>query len=494
MFVGDNMANISKSLYCNYVQCKKMIWLEKNKPKEKNDLGNDSVLENGTEVGDLARSYFGKYSLVKFDEVLLNMIMETKKYLKEKSSIICEASFKYNNLFASVDILKNDEDGVSIYEVKSSTELKDIYIHDASFQAYILRNLGYKIKSVNVMYLNKDYIFKDKLDLKGLFIIEDVTSESIMLEKNIKDNIDKINNILDNKKEPNIDIDLYCFKPYDCPFFKYCTKDLPCKNVFDIRGLTINKKFDLYKKGIISFSDLFNEDLNPKYIEQIDYDINNKPAKIEKEKIEEFMNTLTNPLYFLDFETYQDAIPKYNGQAVYEQVPFQYSLHYYENNILEHKEYLSEINIDPRRKLAEELVKDIPNNVTVLAYNMSFEKNVIKNLANLYPDLSVHLMKIHSNIKDLMVPFYKRYYYVKEMEGSYSIKKVLPALFPNEKKLDYHNLEMVHNGGEAMSIFKELSKYSKEDQDKIRHNLLKYCELDTYAMVKIYEKLKSLYS
>ena len=486
------MSNISKSLYCNYIQCKKQIWLNKYKPEEYIETKNESVMENGNEVGDLARRYFGNYSLVKFNEVLIKMIMETKEYLKQNKSVICEASFKFDNLFASIDILKIDDDGVNIYEVKSSTEVKDIYKDDASFQAYILKKLGYKVKSVNIMHLNSFYEFKDELDLKGLFSIEDITSLSIKKESEIEENVKEINEILDSEKEPDIDLDIHCFKPYDCPFFKYCSKHIKANNVFEIRGMTINKKIDLYKKGLINFEDLINEKLNDKYLEQIDYRLHDKEPKINKDKIKLFLSTLKEPLYFLDFETYQDAIPKYNGQRVYGQVPFQYSLHYYENNELKHKEFLSEPDIDPRRSLAEQLVKDIPIDVDVLAYNMSFEKGVIKSLSNIYPDLSESLMKIHDNIKDLMIPFYNRDYYVKEMDGSYSIKYVLPALFPNDKELDYHNLDMVHNGGEAMDTFKKLGTLSKKEQEIVRNNLLKYCKLDTYAMVKIYQKLKEI--
>ena len=159
-----------------------------------------------------------------------------------------------------------------------------------------------------------------------------------------------------------------------------------------------NKKFDFYKKGIIKFEDIANEDINPKYLEQVIFEINNKPPKIEIEKIREFMKDLTYPLYFLDFETYTQSIPRYDYVRPYMQIPFQYSLHYIENNTLKHKEFLSEAGIDPRRKLAESLVIDIPKNVCVLAYNMSFEKSVIKNLANLYPDLKDHLMNIYDNI------------------------------------------------------------------------------------------------
>ena len=186
------------------------------------------------------------------------------------------------------------------------------------------------------------------------------------------------------------------------------------------------------------------------------------------------------------------AIPEYDGISPYDQVPFQYSLHYYEKEgaELKHKEFLAPASVDPRRKLAESLVKDIPKDVCVLAYNMSFEKNVIKKLANLYPDLNSHLMNIHSNINDLMIPFKNRDYYTKDMHGSYSIKYVLPALFPNDPDLDYQKLDLIHNGSEAMDSYANLSKMSKEVQKKVRNNLLKYCYLDTYAMVKIYDKLK----
>ena len=176
------------------------------------------------------------------------------------------------------------------------------------------------------------------------------------------------------------------------------------------------------------------------------------------------------------------------------QIPFQYSLHYIEkeNGELKHKEFLSEAGIDPRRTLAERLVKDIPTNVCLLAYNMKFERMVIKELSEQFEDLKEDLLKIHDNIQDLMIPFKERMYYCRELEGSYSIKYVLPAMFPNNEELNYHNLPVVHNGSEAMSIFSELENYSKEEQEKIRYGLLKYCELDTLAMVRIWEELKEI--
>ncbi|MBQ8828389.1 MAG: DUF2779 domain-containing protein, partial [Clostridia bacterium] len=189
--------------------------------------------------------------------------------------------------------------------------------------------------------------------------------------------------------------------------------------------------------------------------------------------------------------TYQSAIPEFDGTAPFLQIPFQYSLHYMEskNGRLHHVEFLAEPGADPRRELAVRLVNDIPQNVCVLAYNMTFEKAVIKRLAEQFSDLSHHLMNIHDNIKDLMEPFRKQFYYDRRMHGSYSIKNVLPALFPDDPELNYVNLDQIHNGGEAMLAYYDMSAKTDAERDETRRNLLKYCSLDTLAMVKILQKL-----
>ncbi len=127
---------------------------------------------------------------------------------------------------------------------------------------------------------------------------------------------------------------------------------------------------------------------------------------IDKEAIEAFVSTLTYPIYHLDFETFQQAIPEWKGISPFMQIPFQYSLHIeYEDGRLEHREFLAEDGTDPRALLARKLCEDIPRDVTVLAYNMGFEKGVIRKLASEYEVLSPHLLDIHDNIKDLMIPF-----------------------------------------------------------------------------------------
>lgn len=167
------------------------------------------------------------------------------------------------------------------------------------------------------------------------------------------------------------------------------------------------------------------------------------------------------------------------------------SLHYIESAgaPLLHKEFLAESGENPLRAIAEALCRDIPMNVCVTAYNKSFECSRIKELAGMFPDLAEHLLNIRDNIKDLLDPFQAGNYYNRAMGGSFSIKSVLPAIFPNDPELNYHNLEGVHNGSEAMTIFPRIKDMPAEEQKKARHNLLKYCELDTYAMVKVWGEL-----
>ena len=132
---------------------------------------------------------------------------------------------------------------------------------------------------------------------------------------------------------------------------------------------------------------------------------------------------------------------------------------------------------------------DIPAGVCTLAYNMSFEKGRIAELAKAFPDLADQLLAINEGVDDLMKPFAAGDVYVRAMGGSNSIKAVLPALFPHDPDLDYHALEGVHNGSEAMAVYAQLADMAPEQAEQVRQQLLSYCELDTLAMVKIYQFL-----
>ena len=488
---------ISKSSYCKGLQCPKILWMDMHKPEEAETDNNEAVLETGKRVGEVARQYFGKCEVVGYNPDKSIMIGETQRLMESGAKVIAEASFAWDHLFCSVDLLRKVDGGYDIIEVKSSTEVKGIYIDDVSFQYCVLKYSGVDVKHAYIMHIDSSYERKGELELDKLFCIEDFTECAIRKEEacEIEREMTRMINYVKSDEEPEKDIDMCCEEPYGCAYYGYCRKHLPEESVFDIRGLSRKKKYEYYYDGIVSFEEVIREHpkISAKQLKQVETAYYDKPDYIDTDGIAGFLDTLRYPIYHLDFETFQQAVPEFDGVHPYDQIPFQYSLHIeYENGRLEHREFLAEEGTDPRRPLAERLCEDIPADVCVLAYNMSFEKRVINELARTFPDISEHLMSIRGNICDLMIPFQKQQYYTKAMQGSYSIKYVLPALYPDDPELDYHNLDEVHNGSEASAAFLTMTNHSPEETASLRANLLKYCGLDTYAMVKVLRKLREV--
>lgn len=493
------MTYLSKSKYCGIWQCPKIAWMRKYKPEEL--VIDDSLasrMEAGREVGNLARGLFGGYVDVTtyVDEKLdiSTMIEKTKHEIAKGTDVICEAAFDAEGLYCAVDILKKSVYGWDIYEVKSSThDDEPVYMADIAYQKYVLKQCGVNVTGTYLVCLNNEYVFDGTLDIHQLFKITDVAPTVFIEESRIEPIIDEAKEILVSSEEPDIDLSMSCNKPYPCSFWKYCSKHIPNPSVFNLYRMPFKKKLEYYEEGLLTYGELqcSGKISNDKQLRQIQHFLEDKGTYIEKENIKSFLDTLSYPIYFLDFETMQPVIPIYVGTKPYAQIPFQYSLHYIEKagGELKHKEFLAESGTDPRRVLAEQLCADIPMGVCVTAYNKAFECTRLKELAALYPDLADHLLNIEANIIDLLVPFQSGYYYNRAMGGSFSIKSVLPAIFPNDPELDYHNLEGVHNGSEAMTLFPKIKDMPIEEQEIARKNLLKYCELDTFAMVKVWQEL-----
>ena len=498
------MLYLSKSKYCNLWQCPKMAWLNEYKPEEKTeDPGLEDTFAIGQEIGNLAKGLFGDFiDMTCYDHDRLDigkMLEKTQMQLNGSVDVICEAAFSFNGLYCAVDILRREGEGWAIYEVKSSTnnsdknEAKQVYVADISYQRYVLEHCGVNVTGTNLVCINNNYIRGEELDIDQLFYImniDELVEEEI---KNVEKNISLAEKILNCDDEPKYDLSEKCRDPYECAYWTYCSKHLPENSVFDLYRMKFVKKIDLYHKGLIGYPELLycDEVDNKTQIRQMEFALEDKGTYIETNNIRDFLKSLSYPLYFLDFETMQPAIPLFPGTKPYQQIPFQYSLHYIEQEggELKHREFLAVSGEDPRRSIAEALCRDIPMNVCVTAYNKQFECGRLKELAETFPDLSEHLLNIRDNIIDLLVPFQSGYYYNRAMGGSFSIKSVLPAIFPDDPELDYHNLEGVHNGSEAMTVFPKIQYMSRDEQERIRHNLLKYCELDTYAMVKVWQEL-----
>lgn len=490
---------LSKSTYVRGLQCKKSLYLNKYKKDLRNEYeeSDESVFEQGIEVGKLGQQLYpkGVNSLPDKEFDYTDALNKTAQFIKQKQPVIYEAHFLHDDVLCAVDILLFDGKKYKAIEVKSSTSISDVYCQDAALQYYVLTNSGIKLDEISIAYINNQYIRKGKIEPKKLFVVESIFEVAKELQDNVKVNIVEFKRVLNTKKEPKKDIGVHCTSPYACDFMEYCWAHIPEYSIFNIANLRANKKFELYNLGIIEFhqitTDAEKKYLSEKHTMQVFAELEQR-SYVDKKKIKAFIKDLQFPLYFLDFETINTALPLFENSRPYQQIVFQYSLHWLENatSKLKHTEYLAEVNgSDPRVKFIEQLINDCGKSGDILTYNMTFEKTRLKELSEDFPTHKKALENIINRLKDLMIPFKERWYYKPEMRGSYSIKYVLPALVP---ELSYKNLE-IQNGGTAMNIYAQMASGTfKGNIDETRKALLAYCYLDTYAMVKIWEFLKNV--
>jgi hypothetical protein len=456
-------------------------------------------MEIGNMVGDIAMGYFGDFTEVPFSRNKTEMMDESRRLMDAGTAVIAEASFAYDGNFCSVDILRKVPGGYEIAEVKSVTgteddegaDVKDAHKYDMSYQYYVLTNCGLYITKVGLLQLNKAYRRSGELDLQQLFVLTDCTESILALQDMVPRNIAELKAFAALSDEPPYTIGSRC---KDCAYKVWCFRDLPEPNVFDIGWSMWGSKKDVaYQAGYVTFQDVLDgpTPLNARQLMQVKTVVNDLPPHIEPYSIRQFLNGLTYPLYHLDFETYQQHIPLFDGVKPYQQIPFQYSIHIQNAPLAEptHREYLAKEGEDSRRELAERLCADIPPDVCVLAYYAGFERGRIRELAELFPELAGHLLQIEANIQDLADPFREGHYYRREMGGSYSIKVVLPALCGNDSSLDYKKLDLIQHGSDAMIAFSTLHEQPPDEKARIRAALLAYCKLDTLAMVRVLEKL-----
>ncbi len=510
---------LSKSRYTTFCQCPKALWLKTYRPELQPpvDAALQARFDTGNAVGDLAMGRFGGFVevTVRRDDGGLDlaaMVARTQEEMQRGTENICEASFAIDGNYCAVDILRRNGDGWDIYEVKSSTSSAgDVendpdkfvkYAVDIAYQRWLLEQCGVKVTGTYLVTLNRDYVRQGNLDIQQLFNKLDLKTLVDNERLKVPDIVSRAIQILEQTDEPVKAIGDHCRKPYECAFWKYCTRQqgLPgdgVPTVFDLYNMRWNKKLAYFNQGKTRFDDIKGEKLTDVQRMQVDCTLNGT-EHIDKQGIRDFLGGLSYPLYFLDFETMQPPVPLFDGARPYQQITFQYSLHYIEHEgaPLLHQAYLAPSDgCDPRRALAEALCAAIPPDVCTLAYNDPFEKGRIKELAAIYPDLHDKLMNIQDHIQDLLVPFKRGCYYVPAMGGSFSIKSVLPALFPGDTELDYHKLKDVQNGGDAMTVFPQLAEIKKTDpqrEQQLRQSLLDYCHLDTLAMVKVWQKLQEV--
>ena len=488
---------LTKSDFVKYIQCPKYLWLWKHRkdliPEEINE-NLQKIFDEGYHIESYAYKLFpgGVNAQV---EGFKESISLTKELMAKKTPIIFQPTISGRELFCRGDIIKLNAYGESwdIYEVKSATSVKDINIHDLAFQKICFESVGHKIGKIHLVCINNQYVRHGDIEPEKLLQIEDVTEQVQYLEEEIKIEIAKALKIINQPDEPITRILKQCNDPYDCTFIDYCWKDIPDHSIYEIAGgLTETKLNLLLDDGILEI-----KDIPPGIIVSIagmrhHHAVKHEEVHIESENIQEELAQLQYPLYFLDYETYAPGVPLFDGYRPYQRMTFQFSLHVQEtpSSPLKHHAYLAKDWEDPSLGLATELKNLIGPTGNVIAWNMGFEKGCNSEMGERYPEFLGFFEDINNRMFDLMMVFKKGYYVHKDFHGSASLKKVLPVLVP---ALSYGDLA-IHEGGTASNQWGEMIKLetSQEAKSETYNNLLKYCELDTLAMVRILEELRKV--
>ena len=488
---------LSKTKFQSGLQCHKKLWLQIHDHDKATPIGpgQQGIFDQGTRVGEIARLRWPDGILVAEDYLHHHESVETTKKLLSDPNVtaIFEAGFEELGTRVRVDVLtrSNDGDAWDMYEVKSSTSHKPEHDTDVAIQLLVLKEAGLVVRRKLLLLIDRSYEFDgDEIEPDELLYAVDVSSEVDELQSDIREQLEAQQLIIQLPDEPIVEPDRHCSKPYQCDFWDYCTRNKPEHWIFQLPGI---RQTQLERWRGQGFEDIARVPeavkLNDRH-SMISRSIQSGDAWVG-EGLESTLGTLQYPIHYLDFETFNPAVPVYEYTNPYERVPFQWSCHIDAGDgELAHEEYLADGREDPREEFAETLLQALGESGSIVVYS-SFEKSVLTGLAREYEDFQAGLGNIIYRLWDLMRVVRNNYYHP-NFHGSISIKSVLPALAPD---LDYSALE-IGDGTAASFAFQKQAEgvLSESEWAKTNMNLLEYCALDSHAMIRIIQELKNTVS
>jgi hypothetical protein len=478
---------LSKSRVLAGWQCQKRLWLEVHAPEHAQySAAAERAFGIGHEVGDLARRLFPGGTLIGHDTDLGEALAQTAELVARPGPLtLYEATFRHEGVLIRADILVRDEAGrVRLVEVKASTGVKPVHYIDCGVQAWVLSGIGLAPERIELGHINNRFVYPGNEDYDGLLTFADLSEQVLPLLDQVPRWLAQYRAMLDGEV-PDIRIGPHCRNPYECAFLAYCTPPQPD---FPVSRLPGGGKavWRLLEEGIDDI-----RDVPPGYLTS---EIQERVRRVTVAGHAELspaagaaLRALPWPRYYFDFETVSFAVPVWAGTRPYQALPFQWSCHIETApGVIGHREFLADGTGPPMRECAETLLDALGDTGPVMVYT-SYEAGVLRTLAALYPDLAPRLERVIDRLFDLY-PLAKANYYHPDMLGSWSIKAVLPTVAPD---LDYGALGEVQEGHAAGDAFLEVMAphTTPGRRAALREDLLRYCELDTLALVRLAEAL-----
>jgi len=488
---------LTKKTFLAGAQCLKRMWWEMYEPaadETRPSLVSRFRMEEGAKVGIIARTYVPGGRLIKRGGRSLHVILDESRQAIADPSVpaIYECAVMADNTLVFPDILQRVDGGFALIEVKSKTSVSEQkHIPDVAIQAHVLRAAGIPIVRCEVMHLSRDCVYPD---LSNLFARQDVTE---MVEARLATMQREIRDQLITARlpiAPNVETGSHCKRPDPCPFLDRCWPVPPSDHISTLYRVTEKMLAEFEASGWQTIRDLPDDVQLSAIAARQRRALREGNRIVERETLLEVMKTLTYPVAHIDFETIQPAIPVWNGCRPYDQIPVQLSCHLVKADHTEsHHEFLFDGQGDPRPAIAAAILEFCGPAATVTAYNAQFERGCIELVAAACPDKAALLKGIADTLVDLQ-PIVRENVYDEKFGGSFSIKKVLPALVPG---LGYDDLRINEAETASVQLARVIfggSKIHPEEREELRQALLAYCKRDTAAMVALSNKLTELTS
>lgn len=435
---------LSKTKLQSYAQCPRRVWLETYNPElEEPSAEKSMLLDAGRTVDTIARQLYGRGGghVVSFDRGLRAAIDATRTLLAAGGTEpIFEATFDHEGVSVRVDVLDRSAAEPRLIEVKSGTRVKDHYLDDCAIQAWALAGAGLPPRQIVVATIDTAFVYPGDGRYDGLLAEHDVTDAVRERLPKVPQLVAGARTTLADLDEPATPIGKQCRTPHTCEFYGHCAP---------------------------------TPKPAPRGTPQVGAELR------------DFARALPYPRYYLDFETIGYAVPTFAGTRPYEALPFQWSCHVETApRELRHAEFLDTSGTPPMRAVAESLLATLGTAGPILVYT-DYERRVLDSLASRYLDLAGQLHAAIARLVDLHPPT-KQHYDHAALNGSWSLKAVLPTVAPD---LDYAKLGEVQDGLAAQRAYAQASAPNTPAprRDSLRRALLDYCRQDTLALVRLVE-------
>ena len=495
---------LSKSRLLDYLQCPRRLWLQAHRPEAREQsTAMQLAFANGHEVGETARALVpGGVLIDPPGHDLAEALRLTREQLAARPPRpLFEATFERDGLLVRADLLLPGPDGWTLAEVKSSSSVKDYHPTDVAIQRWTIEAAGgssgrrrgeaagLPIARTELWHVDTAFTYAGDGRYEGLFVREDIGEAVDARIAQVPDWLRGAKEVLAGP-EPAIAMGEQCTSPFDCPFQAWCAAQAGPQPEYPVTLLPNNKgkklAAELLAEGYADLREVPPERIDDAELAMIARVTREGRPRLDPEAAR-IVRALPYPRSYLDFETIGFAVPRWAGTRPYQQVPFQWTciVEHASGDAargpLEQREFLDLSGADPSRPCAEALVRELPAEGPVIAWNAQFERGVIERLANRYPDLAKPLRSIAARLFDLL-PVVRAHYYHPDMRGSRSIKAVLPTIGAG---LDHAELGEVQDGTAAQAAYLEaVSEGTGEGRKKeLGEGLRRYCGMDVRGMV-----------